>query len=113
MIDLTNIIIAGAQGSSKFSSYYSIGFMVLVFVIFYFLLIRPQQKKEKNRQRQIAAITKGDKIVTSGGLVCIVSDIKDDIIVGKIGNDVKIEIMKNFCKISGFQLFCINIYFFV
>jgi preprotein translocase subunit YajC len=86
------LVIAQKKG---YGNWVSIGFMVLVFLIFYFLLIRPQQKKEKDRQRQIAAITKGDKIVTTGGLVAVVSDIKDDVIVCKIGVDVKIEIMKN------------------
>ena len=88
-----NILAAAAAGGK--SSLISLGFMVLIFVIFYFLLIRPQQKKEKTRQRQIAALTKGDKIVTAGGLVCIVSEIKDDIIIAKIGKETKIEIMKN------------------
>jgi preprotein translocase YajC subunit len=47
------------------------------------------------RQKQIAAMTKGDKIITMGGLVAIVSDVKDDVVVAKIGNEVKVEIMKN------------------
>ncbi len=92
MFILNEILSAAQQGKG---SLISIGFMVVVFVIFYFLLIRPQQKKEKNRQKQITALTKGDKIVTSGGLICVVADIKDDIIVGKIGNEVKVEIMKS------------------
>jgi len=90
-----SIILSQGQQSGSQSTLFSIGFMVLVFVIFYFLLIRPQQKKEKNRQKQIAAVSKGDKIITSGGLICIVADIKDDIVIGKIGNDVKVEILKN------------------
>ncbi len=92
---ILNEILSAAAPQGKGGSLVTIGFMVVVFVIFYFLLIRPQQKKEKTRQQQVSAITKGDKIVTNGGLVCIVADIKDDIIVGKIGGEVKVEIMKN------------------
>ncbi len=93
MLMTSGLILAAKKGGMP--GLVSIGFMVLVFVIFYFLLIRPQQKKEKLRQKQIAAMTKGDKIVTMGGLVAIISDVKDDVVIAKIGNDVKIEIMKN------------------
>lgn len=95
MFNLDILIMADQQAKGGFGGMVSIGFMVLIFAIFYFLLIRPQQKKEKMRQKQISAMTKGDKIVTMGGLIAIVSDVKDDIIVAKIGNDVKIEIMKS------------------
>ncbi len=95
MLTLSSLIVSAAGSKSGMPGLVSIGFMVLVFVIFYFLLIRPQQKKEKMRQKQIAAMTKGDKIVTMGGLVAIVSDVKDDVVIAKIGNEVKIEVMKN------------------
>lgn len=92
---IQSFFLAAQSGGKIGGGWVSIGFMVLVFAIFYFLLIRPQQKKEKLRQRQIAAMTKGDKIVTGGGLIAIVSDVKDDVVVAKIGNDVKIEVMKS------------------
>jgi len=62
--------------------------------IFYFLLIRPQQKKQRQLQTMISAITKGDRVLTTGGIYGTVVGVKDNIIVLKIAEDVKIEIVK-------------------
>lgn len=70
--------------------------IILMFVIFYFLLIRPQQKKAKELQAMIAGIKKGDKVVTTGGILGIVSSIQDDYVVMTVGgSDTKIEILKS------------------
>jgi len=63
--------------------------------IFYFLLIRPQQKKQKTLQAMIAAIKKGDRVLTTGGIYGTVSGVKDHIIVLKIAENVKIEVVKH------------------
>lgn len=60
---------------------------VLMFVIFYFLLIRPQQKKQKTRNAMLGALKKGDKVVTIGGLHGTIVEITDDVVVLKV-NDV-------------------------
>ncbi|MBB6633949.1 preprotein translocase subunit YajC [Cohnella thailandensis] len=60
---------------------------VLMFVIFYFLLIRPQQKKTKARNAMLRALKKGDKITTIGGLHGTIAEITDDTVVLKV-NDV-------------------------
>ncbi|WP_054958155.1 preprotein translocase subunit YajC [Paenibacillus dakarensis] len=60
---------------------------VLMFVIFYFLLIRPQQKKQKSRNAMLSALKKGDKVVTIGGLHGTIVEITDDVVVLKV-NDV-------------------------
>lgn len=60
---------------------------VLMFVIFYFLLIRPQQKKTKARNAMLRALSKGDKVVTIGGLHGTIVEITDDIVVLRV-NDV-------------------------
>jgi len=52
--------------------------LILIFVIMYFLLIRPQQKKVKEHQAMIAALRRGDEIVTAGGLIGKISKVKDD-----------------------------------
>lgn len=70
--------------------------IILMFVIFYFLLIRPQQKKAKDLQAMIAGIKKGDKVVTTGGILGVVSSIQDDYVVLAVGgSDIKIEILKS------------------
>ncbi|MBP5655722.1 MAG: preprotein translocase subunit YajC [Clostridiales bacterium] len=57
---------------------YSIGLLVVMFVVFYFLLIRPQRKRDKEMKEQMAKLMVGDKVVTIGGLVGLVANIKDD-----------------------------------
>jgi preprotein translocase subunit YajC len=52
--------------------------LILIFVIMYFLLIRPQQKKVKEHQAMIAALRRGDEVVTAGGLIGKITKVKDD-----------------------------------
>lgn len=80
------------EGPSLFTSFIPI---LLLFVIFYFLLIRPQQKKQKQHQELISNLRRGDKIVTNGGLYGTVVDVKDHVLVLKIADDVKVELVKN------------------
>ena len=73
----------------------SLFMIVLIFAIFYFLLIRPQQKKQKQHQDMVASLRKGDRIVTNGGMYGVVVDVKEHVIVLKISENVKIELIKN------------------
>ena len=68
--------------------------MVLMFVMMYFLLIRPQRKQQKEHQLRIAALKIGDKIVTSSGIHGLVSNVKDSTITVKIADNVKVEMEK-------------------
>jgi len=69
--------------------------LILIFVVFYFLLIRPQQKKVKLHKEMISKVKRGDKIITSGGIYCKVSRLIDDNkIEAEISNSVKIIISK-------------------
>lgn len=70
--------------------------MAIMIAVFYFLLIRPQSKQRKMLEQKINNLSKGDKFLTQGGLYCTVVGIKDNIIVGKIGNGVKIEVNKSY-----------------
>ena len=63
--------------------------LVLIFVVFYFLLIRPQQKKMKEHKEMISKVKRGDKILTAGGIYCKVSRVIDETQVEvEITNDV-------------------------
>ena len=69
--------------------------LILIFVVFYFLLIRPQQKKVKAHKEMISKIKRGDKIVTAGGIYCKVSRVIDENQVEvEISNGVKVLISK-------------------
>ena len=69
--------------------------LILIFVIFYFLLIRPQQKKMKVHKEMLSKIKRGDDILTAGGIYCKVSRVIDENkIEAEISNNVKIIIAK-------------------
>ncbi len=70
--------------------------LILSFVlIFYFLLLRPQQKRQKAVQQMLKNIKNGDRVLTSGGLYGQIIGIKEDIVVLKIAEDVKVEVAKS------------------
>tara|TARA_B110000093_G_C12736527_1_gene312530 strand:- start:3 stop:290 length:288 start_codon:yes stop_codon:yes gene_type:complete len=69
--------------------------LILIFVIFYFFLIRPQQKKVKEHKSMIESIKRGDKVITSGGITGTVERVIDnDKIEVEIAENVKVEIVK-------------------
>lgn len=70
--------------------------LIVLFAIFYFLVIRPQQKQQKEHQRMLAALEKGDKIITAGGLYCEVIKPEDDFIKVKLNDDVIVRIGREF-----------------
>lgn len=69
---------------------------VLIFVVFYFLLIRPQQKRAKEHKAMVEALKRGDKVVTSGGIIGKVSKVIDDTHVEvEIASDVKVKVVRS------------------
>ena len=74
--------------------------LILIFVIFYFFLIRPQQKKVKDHKNMVENLKRGDKVVTSGGIVGTIERIIDNEKVEVlISDDVKVEVV----RLSGIQ----------
>ncbi len=69
---------------------------VALFAIFYFLIIRPQQKQQKAHAEMLASLTKGDKIVTTGGLHAEVVKSEDDFIKIKLNDEVIVKLEKAF-----------------
>ncbi|AGI67796.1 membrane protein associated with general secretory pathway [Octadecabacter antarcticus 307] len=70
--------------------------LILIFAIMYFLLIRPQQKKLKDHQSMVAALRRGDQVVTAGGLIGKVSKIKDDAEVEvELAEGVKVRVVRS------------------
>ena len=81
----------GSGGGSLVSTLIMFG---LIFVIFYFMIIRPQQKRAKERDKMLGEVQKGDKIVTSGGLHATVAGIEDKTVLLDVGNNVKMKFEK-------------------
>lgn len=68
--------------------------LILMFAIFYFLLIRPQQKKAKAHKQLLSSISKGDKIVSGGGLYGIVTGVAEDAVTVEIAPKVRVKIAR-------------------
>jgi preprotein translocase subunit YajC len=85
----------GGAPSSGASAFMSFAPLILIFVIFYFLLIRPQQKKMKEHRAMVEALRRGDQVVTSGGIVAKVSKVQDDGMVEvEIADGVKVKLVR-------------------
>lgn len=65
--------------------------MIFIFIIFYFLMIRPQQKRQKEHEKLVSAVKTGDEIITNGGIHGIVANVKDKSVLVKVADNVKIE----------------------
>lgn len=65
---------------------------LLIILVFYFLILRPQQKRQKERQKLLESIKKGDKVVTSGGIHGTVEGIEDKTVLVKISDNTKVKV---------------------
>lgn len=68
--------------------------MLIVFAIFYFMLLRPQQRKEKERKEMINNLKTGTKVIFSGGIIGTVTNVKEHTFVIKIADNVKVEVIR-------------------
>ena len=86
----------GVAAPNAITQFLASGIMpiVLIFVIFYFLMIRPQQTAMKTHKAKIAAVKKGDSVVTGGGLVGKVTRVEDDQVEIEIASGVKVKAIK-------------------
>ena len=82
---------AGGEGAGGFGAFIP---LILMFVIFYFLLIRPQQKKSKEHREMITNLKKGDRIVTSGGLHGRITGISDTTLTVEIADKVRVKVAR-------------------
>ena len=82
---------AGAQQQNSWSFWLM---MIAIFVVFYFFMIRPQQKKQKELQKQRDALTKGSKVVTAGGIYGIVKEVQETTFLIEVAKDVTIKVDK-------------------
>ena len=80
----------GGQGITQFIP------LILIFVIFYFFLIRPQQKRVKDHKAMVEALKRGDEIITSGGIIGTVERVmEDDRIEVNLSDNVKVQIIRS------------------
>lgn len=70
--------------------------LILIFVIFYFLLIRPQQKRAKEHKAMIDNLKRGDKVITAGGIYGVIESVGNNTVILKVAENVKIKIGKGY-----------------
>ncbi|PZX10921.1 preprotein translocase subunit YajC [Breznakibacter xylanolyticus] len=88
-------VLLDAQAASQGSMLQTFLPFVLIIVVFYFFMIRPQMKRQKELRKFREALKKGDKIITTGGIYGVVSEVKDDAIVIEIADNVKVKVDKS------------------
>jgi preprotein translocase subunit YajC len=81
----------GAGGESSLMSFLP---LILMFVVLYFIMIRPQMKRQKEHRNMLAAVDKGDEVVTSGGLVGKISKVGEAYVGVQIADNVEITVQK-------------------
>jgi preprotein translocase subunit YajC len=66
------------------STWYMIGFLVVIFALFYFVMIRPQRKRQKEHQTMMEGLQKGDRVITAGGIYGTIDSLSEDSVVIKV-----------------------------
>ena len=97
-LSLGDAVIPLAQAAPTSGLFSGLPAMIAMFAIFYFLLIRPQQKEQKRHEEMLAAIKKGDKVVTSGGVHAVVHEVKDSVVVLEVADGVRMRFDKSAVK---------------
>ncbi len=94
LVDAAYAMGAPPEGGGSGNPISSLVPFILIFAVLYLLILRPQMKKQKEQKRMIEELEKGDQVVTSGGIHGSIANIKDDILVLKIADNVKIELSR-------------------
>jgi preprotein translocase subunit YajC len=68
---------------------------IFIFIIMYFVLLRPQMRRQKEQQRLVSALKTGDRVVTNAGIHGLISNVKDTTVIVKVADNVKIEMEKS------------------
>src|SRR5947199_1373812 len=69
--------------------------LIFIFVIMYFVMIRPQKKRQEQQQKLVASLKSGDRVVTNGGIHGLIANVKETTVLLKVADNVKIEIDKS------------------
>lgn len=85
-------LMASQEGQSPYGS---LIFLALIILVFYFFMIRPQMKRQKEALKFRNSLQKGDKVITAGGIYGIITEVHDTYVMIEIDNNVKIKVDKN------------------
>lgn len=85
---------AGGEGAAPQSGAFMFVWLGLMVALFYFMLIRPQKRREKERQALLNAVKTGDRVLFAGGILGVVANVKEKTLVVKIADGVKVEVVR-------------------
>ena len=83
----------GAQGQT--SPGFTVGWMVFMVAIFYFVMIRPQRRREKERKALIEAVKSGDRVLLASGIIGEIANVKEKTLIVRIAEKTKVEVLKS------------------
>ena len=83
----------GAEGDTTTSTIYMVVFLVLIFAMFYFLMIRPQRKRQKEHQQLMEELRRGDRVVTAGGIHGVIENVSEDSVVIKVESGATMRVV--------------------
>ena len=86
---------AGGAGAGQGNALVTFLPLILVFVVFYFFMIRPQMKKQKEMNNYRNSLKRGDKVITTGGIYGRVHEVKDNYVMIDAGGDIKLKVDKS------------------
>lgn len=86
---------AWAQNGAQGSPLSPLLFLVVIFVVFYFLLIRPQAKKQKEHREMVSALGEGDEVITGGGVLGRIKEVDEQFVTVEVANNVALKVQKH------------------
>lgn len=95
MENMVSIIAQEAAPAAQGGGSQMLIFIVLMFAAMYFLMIAPQRKRQKQHQKMITELKTGDKVITIGGIVGVIANVKEKTFVLKLGDNTKVEFLKS------------------
>ncbi|MEM1126371.1 MAG: preprotein translocase subunit YajC [Bacteroidota bacterium] len=87
-------LVAQADPNAQGNPFFGLAPILLIFIVFYFFIIRPQRKKDQERQEMISAVKKGDKVITIGGLHGTVMQVDDNSLLVQVDTNMKVRLEK-------------------
>ena len=88
-------ILLQEQAATSTNGWMSLGMMLLIFVVFYFFLIRPQSKRQKEIRKFQDSLENGRRVITSGGIYGKIKEVKGDVVVLEVADNVRIKVSKS------------------
>ncbi len=89
------IVSAYAQDASSPGGLVSFLPLILIFAVFYFMLIRPQMKRSKEHKKLVSELSKGDEVVTNGGLLGKITDVSESFVTLELADNIKIKLQRH------------------